>query len=135
MGIKNTKLLVCESIYQIGMKMDIKKHIKIALHVLIFRETQLNEKIIHKEIPGKLWEVVGVDMFTLHNKNYLCIVDYHHKFPVIKETDDLSADSLIVACKIIFPEYCLPKRIMSYAGGNCSSDKFQRFCQNLNIQQ
>ena len=44
------------------------------------------------------WKVVGADMFTLHNKNYLCIVDYHSKFPLINKTEDLSADSLILAC-------------------------------------
>ena len=73
-------------------------------------------------------------MFTLDNKNYLCIVDYHSKFPVIK-MEDLSAESLILACKIIFSEYGLPKNIMSDAGSNSISDKFKRFCQNLNIEQ
>ena len=74
-------------------------------------------------------------MITLHSKNYLCIVDYHSKFPVIKNNEDLSADSLILACKSIFSEYCLPKKIMSVARGNFISDKFKRFCQNLNIEQ
>ena len=47
-------------------------------------------------------DVVGTDMFTLHNKYNLCIVDYHSKFPVIKKMEYLSADSLILACKIFF---------------------------------
>ena len=49
------------------MKMDIENYIKFALHVLI-SETQPKEKIIHHKIPGKPWEVVGADMFILHNK-------------------------------------------------------------------
>ena len=73
-------------------------------------------------------------MFTLHNKNYLCAVDYHSKFPVIKKMEDLSADSLILTCKIFFSEHGLPKK-MSGAGTNFISDKFKRFCQNLNIEQ
>ena len=36
-------------------------------------------------------------MFTLHNTNYLCIVDFHSKFSVIKMMKGLSADSLILA--------------------------------------
>ena len=59
---------------------------------------------MHHEIPGKPWEVVGADMFTLHNKNYLSIVDCHRKFPNTKnkqKMEDLSADSQILACKII----------------------------------
>ena len=74
-------------------------------------------------------------MFTLKNKHYLCIVDYHSKFPVIKKTEHLSADSLILISKVIFAEYGLPKKIMSDSGGNFVSDKFKTFCKSLNIQQ
>ena len=67
-------------------------------------------------------------MSTLHNRNYLCIVDFHKKFPVIRKIKDVSADSLIVTCKIMFLEYGLPKEIMSDSGGNFISDKFKAFC-------
>ena len=80
MGIIKTNLLVCESVHSIGMNADIENHIKTVLHVLLFSKPSQNEKIINHEIPGKLWEVIGLDMFTLDNKNYLCIVDYHSKF-------------------------------------------------------
>ena len=48
------------------------------------------------------WDVIGADVFHLNNKNYLCIVDYHSKFLVIKRMEGLSAESLIAAVKIIF---------------------------------
>ena len=60
------------------------------------------EQIIDHEIPRKQMEVVGGDMFTLHNKMYLCLVDYHSKFSVIKKMKDFSPESLIVTYKIIF---------------------------------
>ena len=56
-----------------------------------FQQTQSKEKIMHHEIQGQLRMSVDADIFTLHNKNYLCIVDYHSKFPVIKKTEDLLA--------------------------------------------
>ena len=74
-------------------------------------------------------------MFTLNKKNYLCIIDYHGKFPIIKKTKDLSADSLIFTYKVIFLEYGIPKRKMSDAGGNFVSEKFKNFCKSLNIEQ
>ena len=62
------------------------KPYKIAVHVLNFSKCrQSKKKKNHHEIPGKPREVIGVDMFSLHNKNYLCIVDYHSKFPVLKK--------------------------------------------------
>ena len=51
---------------------------------LEFQQTQPKEKIIHHDILLRPWEVLGVNIFQLNNKNYLCIVDYHSKFPVIK---------------------------------------------------
>ena len=74
-------------------------------------------------------------MFNLHNRNYLCIVDYHSKFPVIKKAEDLSADSLILTCKIIFSEYGLPDKIISDAGSYFVSDKFKILKKNLSIEQ
>ena len=64
---------------------------------------------MHHDILAKPWEVIGADMFTPNNKHYLCITDYHGKFPIIKKTEDLSADSLILTCKFSFEEYELTK--------------------------
>ena len=52
-------------------------------------------------------------MFHINNENYLSIVDYHSKFPVVEKMEGLSADSLILAFKVVFSEYGIPKRIMS----------------------
>ena len=91
--------------------------------------------MIHYDIPARPWEVIGTDMFTLNNKHYLCIIDYHSKFPIIKKTAHLSAYSLILMCKVIFAEYRLRKKIMSDSGGNFVSDKFRTLCKSLNIEQ
>ena len=82
--------------------MQILKPYKNCFTCLDFQQTQLKEKVIHHDIPGKPWEVMGADMFTLNNKNYLWIVDYHSKFPIVKKAEGMSTDSLILACKVIF---------------------------------
>ena len=64
-------------------------------------------------------------MLILHHKNYLCIVAYHSKFPVTKRTEDLSADSLILAHRMFFSEYGSSTKIMSDAGGNFISDQLK----------
>ena len=102
---------------------------------LDFQQTQVEEKIIHHETLGKLWEVLGADMFTLNNKKYLCVVDYYSKFSVFKKTEELSADSLILSCNFIFPEYGFPKKTMSDTGGNSVSDKSKQFCKMLSTEK
>ena len=73
--------------------------------------------------------------FTLNNKNHLCIAGYHSKFLIVKKTEDMSADSLILSCKVIFSEFGLPKKIMSDWGGNFTLDKFKWFCKKMIIEQ
>ena len=98
-------------------------------------QTQPKEKTTHHNILLRPWEVIAADIFQLNNKNYLCIVDYHSKFLVIKRMKGLSAKSLIAAVKIIFVEYSIPHRLMSDAGGNFISEKFKKFCNSLNVEQ
>ena len=47
----------------------------------------------------------------------------------------MSAESLILALKVIFSEYGLPKKKMSDVGGNFISDKFRQFCKCMNMEQ
>ena len=134
MGIEKTKLLVHELVYWVNINSDIENHIKNCTTCLEFQQMQPKEKIIHHEILLRPWEVLGIDIFQL-NKKYLCIVDYHSKFPVIKRMEGLSAENLIVTMKVIFTEYSILCRLMSHAGSNFVSEKFRGFCSSLNIEQ
>ena len=73
---------MCKLVYQVNINTDIEKHIKNCNTCLEFQQMQPKEKIIHHDIPLRPWEVLGADVFYLNNKNYLCIIDYHNKFPV-----------------------------------------------------
>ena len=115
-GIEKTKLLVHESVYWSSINADIENYIKNCTTCFEFQQMQPKEKVIHHDIPLRLWEVIGTDIFHFNNKNYPCIVDYHSKFPVIKRIEGLSAESLINTIKIIFTKYGIPQKLMFNAG-------------------
>ena len=96
---------------------------------------QPKEKIIHHEVPLRPWEAVGADVFHFNNINYLCVVDYNSKFPIIWKLQGLSAEHLINAVSAIFAEYGIPHKLMSDAGTNFVSEKFRCFCRSINIEQ
>ena len=58
------------------------------------------------EIPEKPLESVG-DIFTINNM-YLCDVDYHSKFPVMKQVEEFITDNLVITCKICFQSMDCP---------------------------
>ena len=135
MSIEKMKLLACKSVYLYNINADIEEYIKNCTTCLEFQQTQPKEKIIHHNIPLRPWEVIGVDVFHFNHKNYLCLVDYHSKFPVIKRLGGLSAESLITTIKVIFAKYGIPQKLMSDAGTNFVSDKFWQFCKTINVEQ
>ena len=135
MGIEKTKLLACESVYWHSKNADIEKYIKNCATCPEFEQMQPKEKIIHHDIPLRPWEVLGADIFHFNNKNYLCLIDYHSKFPIIKRLEGLSAENLITTTKVIFAEYGIPCRLMSDAATNFVSDKFWQFCKTINVEQ
>ena len=54
---------------------------------------------ITPNVPNHPWHTLGMDLFTLNDRNYLLIVDYYSKYPVIYplgsssfEQDNCSAD-------------------------------------------
>ena len=135
MGIEKTKLLACESVYWSSINADIKNYIKHCAMHLEFQQMQPKEKIICHNIPLWPWEIIGADVFHFTSKNYLCIVDYHSKFPVTKTVERLSAESLVNTVKIIFTKYAIPQKLMSDAGTNFISETFCQFCKSINMEQ
>ena len=135
MGIEKTKLLACESVYWSDINADIEKYIKSCATCLEFQQMQPKEKIIHQDIPSRLWGVLGTNVFHFNNKNYLCIVDYHSKFSVVKRLEGLSAENLMTTVKVIFTEYSIPCNLMSDTGTNFVSDEFWKFCNSINVKQ
>ena len=134
MGIEKTKLLMHKLVYWANINTDIENHIKV-VSCLEFQQMQPKEKIIDHDIPLRPCKVLGVDIFHFNNKNYLCIVYYHSKFPVIKRMQGLSAESLITKIKVIFAEYGILHRLISDAGSSFVSEKSRSFSSSLNSEQ
>ena len=115
-----------ESIYWINMKADIEKIMKSCLLHLNFQATQQKDKNLWNEIPGKAMGICQSWHFSINNKHYVCIVDYHSKFLVIEKVEVFRADNL-KTCKINFSEYSLLGPIALDASTNFNSVKFHDF--------
>ena len=62
-------------------------------HVLdISRHSE--RKNIPCEIPRKPRKIIGADLFTFNTSNFHCVVDYHSRYPAIKEAEKSHAVNL-----------------------------------------
>ena len=94
---------------------------------------QQSESLKPIEIPPCAWHTLGVDNFSLDRQEYLLIVDYLTKFPIIRKTN-LTAKSTIQHFKEIFSEYGIPTQIIVDRGSNFTSSDFQEFADKWQFQ-
>ena len=69
-----------------------------------------------QEIPTQPWEKLATDLFTYDHTNYLLVVDYTTKFPVVRKLTDLTARVVTEHMKAIFSEFGTPHSIVSDNG-------------------
>ena len=105
MGIDRMKLIAYKCVYWCSINADIEKYTNQCATCLEFQQMEPKEKIIHHDIPLRPWEVVRADVFHFNNVNYLCVVDYNSKFPIVLRLQGLMAEHLINAVTAIFAKY------------------------------
>lgn len=59
------------------------------------RPSNLNESLIPSEIPEYPWQIVGTDLFTWNNKNYLLVVDHYSRYFEVKEISNMKSSKVI----------------------------------------
>ena len=79
-----------------------------------------------QEIPVTPWTKLGTDIFTLDRINYLLIVDYTSKFPVVRKLTSMTGKAVVSHSKNIMSEYTWPCTIVS-DNGLCYVSK--EFCE------
>ena len=74
MGIEKISLLMTESEYWVNMNANIEQTVKQCHVYLEYQYTQLCKTTLQYDIPCKLWEVVGADIFMNNNNKNHCII-------------------------------------------------------------
>lgn len=98
--------------------------------------TQTREPLLPHEIPTGPWQVIATDIFTLHGEDYLLVVDYYSKFPIIRRlpTGRSTSQNVITFLKQIFSEHGIPSKLVSDNGSQYSSHLFNEFTRKWGFQ-
>nr|XP_037290325.1 uncharacterized protein K02A2.6-like [Rhipicephalus microplus] len=77
-SINRTKALARESIWWSGISADITC---LVTNCEQFASTRVNhaEPLVSTVLPGRPWELVGVDLFHLRSQTFIMVVDYHSR--------------------------------------------------------
>lgn len=134
LGIEKSKLLAKETIYWPTINKDIEKLTKSCQQCQAHKPAQQAEPLHQHEIPARAWANIAVDLFEQSHKQYLLIVDYYSKFPVVRKLPTPAPSSAVIdTLKMLFSEMGIPDKVVSDNGPHFASEKFRNFANEWNF--
>ena len=135
LGVTKCIKLAKQTMYWTGITSDIEQFIASCQPCLKYAAS--NKKCPEKknqlgqEIPVTPWTKLGTDIFTLDGVNYLLIVNYTSKFPVVWKLTSMTGKAVASHFKNIMSEYTWPCTIVSDSGPCYVSKEFCELMQLL----
>lgn len=90
--------------------------------------------MIHTPVSQRPWQTLGADIFLLHGKAYLLVVDYYSHYPELEELRRMTAAAVIAAFQGIYSRHGFPQTLRTDSGTNFLSAEFQQFCSRYDVE-
>ena len=102
LGIEKCQRRARSMLYCPRMKTDIEKVVNNCETCVKHRYKQPKKHLRPRSVPSSPWTKVGADLFQLHGKDYLVIVDYTSNYPEVALLSNTKASEIIKQTKSMF---------------------------------
>lgn len=137
-GIENTLKLARDNIFWPGMTPQIQEKVQNCETCAKFSSNQQNPPMKSHKIPSYPFQYVSLDVCfpKIKGKTVRVLVtsDHYSDFFELDILEDLSAKSVINACKKNFSRHGVPQRVCSDNGTNFCSQEFSDFAKKWNFE-
>ena len=121
-GIARTTRRAEQTVFWPGIRKDIENKVKDCTTCTANSNSLQKESMHSHEVPTQAWRKVGIDLFEFQKVQYLLIVDYYSKFPLIRKLHSTSTLSVVKKLKEIFSEFGIPDTVMTDGGPQFRSE-------------
>ena len=90
--------------------------------------------MLHHEVPSTSWTKLATDIFHFQGINYLILIDYTSKFPVVKQLRKMDQCAVTTAFEEIFTERGYPDELVSDNGPCYRGKQFSEFLRRKGIK-
>ena len=94
-----------------------------------FQPKNHKEPMQTSKVPDRPWSRVAINLFTLHKKEYVVLVDYYSDFVEVQEIADTTSLTIIQFLKEQFSRHGIPDVLVSDNGSQLVSHEFRRFAE------
>jgi hypothetical protein len=134
LGIEKSKLLAKDTVYWPSVNKDIEQLVQSCKQCQAQKPSQQAEPLHPHELPARAWANIAADLFEHDNKQYLLIVDYYSKFPIVRKLPTPAPSTVIIdTLKLLFSEMGIPDKLVSDNGPHFISEKFKDFASTWNF--
>ena len=133
-AVNKMQLRALETVYWPGINKDILKQYQSCKTCIKYSKSQRSEPLQSHPTPELPWDTVATDLFKTKNSNYLLLVDYYSRFPVLCKLGSTASKALVQEMKAVFVEPGVPNVIVSDGGPQYTSAEFKDFTKQWKIE-
>ena len=133
LGVEKCKSRARDILYWPGMSAQIEDIVSACSVCSTYRRSNKKEPLLSYSIPSRPWSKVGGDLFELHGKQYLILVDYYSAFVEVDLLHSTTSNQVITHCKSQFSRHGIPDILITDNGPQFSSHNFKQFTLSYQI--
>ena len=137
LGLEKSLLRAKSTLYWPGLYKDIEAAIAncetCLTHCRASPKSHHQRMPVGPEIPNGPWIKIGTDLFEFGRADYLLVVDYYSRFPIIRRIENKTSNCVTKHMKSILYEHGIVETIVSDNGPCYVGKEFQDLCAELEI--
>jgi hypothetical protein len=133
LGAEKSKARARQTLWWPGMARMIDVTVGACATCCANRRQQPPETLLPHPVPLYPWQKIGTDIFSYSRRDYLLVVDYFSKFPLVVLLPDKTASSVVNMLKSLFSIYGTPMTVLA-DNMPFASQQMRQFASNWNFE-
>ena len=136
LGTSKCQYRARQCVYWPGINKDIEQIVEACATCQKHRPQEPRQPLKPTPPPEQPWQQLGADFMMFDGSEYLVIVDYYSKMPIVRKmpTSQCNSAKTITVLKELFAEHGIPEEIRSDNGPQFASHLFAEFTKDWNIK-
>ena len=136
LGTSKCQYRARQCVYWPGINKDIEQLVEACTTCQRHRPHEPRQPLKPTPPPERPWQQLRADFMTYDGSEYLVIVDYYSKMPIVWKmpTSQCNSAKTITVLKELFAEHGIPEEIRSDNGPQFASHLFAEFSKDWNIK-
>ena len=136
LGTSKCQYRARQCVYWPGINKDIKQLVEACPTCQRHRPQEPRQPLKPTPPLEQAWQQLGADFMMFDGSEYLVIIDYYSKMPIVRKmpTSQCNSAKMITVLKELFAEHGIPEEIRSDNGPQFASHLFAEFTKDWNIK-